>query len=147
MTTNNDEPLAIASVLLPDDRRLYRVGDALEVIATAMQAQDTAVPSDDAELIASVARGRTFDKHKQMLEAAAVSGEATILNPLDKMPHTLPMGRLLLDALIPRDELQRFAHQRLRIELRTTDRGLRPRRHRCLLRGARWVKSLTPALT
>ena len=118
MTNDDIAPLPLFSACLPDLRKAYRVGDALEITNRAVHPQaDDSTASDDEDLVSSVARDATWCKHMSTLEGAALVGEVQLLNPLDYMPHMLPMGAWLLNALIPRDELQRFARTKLRIEL------------------------------
>ena len=118
MTNDDIAPLPLFSACLPDLRKAYRVGDALEITNRAVHPQaDDSTASDDEDLVSSVARDATWCKHMSTLEWAALAGDVQLLNPLDYMQHTLPMGALLLNALIPRDELQRFARMKLRIEL------------------------------
>ena len=114
----NDDFAPLFSVCLPDLRKKYRVGDALEITMRAVHPlADEPPDGDDYELLASASRNSTYCKHERALEVAAMSGEVRLLNPLDGMPHTLPMGALLLNAWITREELQRFARMKLLIEL------------------------------
>ena len=118
MTNDDIAPLPLFSACLPDLRKAYRVGDALEITKRAVHPlADDSTASDDENLISSVARNETYCKHERALEVAAMAGEVQLLSHLSYMPLQFPTGAPFLNALITREELQRFARMKLRIEL------------------------------
>ena len=118
MTNDDIAPLPLFSACLPDLRKAYRVDDALEITKRAVHPlADDSTASDDEDWVSSAARNSTYCKHERALEVAAMAGEVQLLSHLDYMPLQFPTGDAFLNALIARDELQRFARMKLRIEL------------------------------
>ncbi|MFO1196824.1 MAG: hypothetical protein U1E86_07610 [Burkholderiaceae bacterium] len=119
-----DSPARAAVAYLPDGRPFYTVADAVEITSAALHPRSEGAEGSGKDLAREVAR----QEHLKVIEEAAAFGGVEVLNPTTMTRHTMPTGDALRRALIARDELQRFARDRLRIELRVRSGAVRDER-------------------
>ena len=118
-TESSASPLPLVVAELPDDRPAYVVREALD-IAVRTRYPEGAESDSVVQWVSAIESRKAYFK---LLDSAVnLQGTIKVLDPMSQTAHTFPIGESLETALIPRDELQKFALRFLRIELKVPTR-------------------------